>query len=248
MKRLPEKHRTRGLWIYFASRPSLSTEVLFLFPLALLYHLGTLFNGRLNGVDLVSMGLILLDRHWPEVTLGLEIAVLVGFMGLWWWARSRQEFAWRNIGPVLAEAGLYAVSLGSLVVFLLVKVFHMEPPVMAGGVGSRGGWLDVVQVSAGAGLYEELVFRLILFGGLVKLLVGKANWSKSGAMFTALAVSSLLFSAAHHWPGGEPFEVWAFAYRTLTGMLLGLIYWYRGLSVAAYTHAFYDVMVLGSAL
>jgi membrane protease YdiL (CAAX protease family) len=36
----------------------------------------------------------------------------------------------------------------------------------------------------------------------------------------------------------------AMAYRTLGGMTFGLIYLYRGLGVAAWTHALYDVLVL----
>ena len=248
MKRLPETRRTKDLWLYFSSRPNLETEVLFLFPLALVYHLGTAVNGRLNGVDMVSVALSILDRYWPRVTLGLEIGVLVGFLVLWWWARKKEQFAWKFIGPVMAESVLYAMSMGTVIFLVLVRVFGMEPPSMAGGAGKITGWFDTFQVSAGAGLYEELVFRLILFGGTTKFLLESAKWSKPAAMLTALVGSSILFSAAHHWPGGEPFALWPFAYRTLAGMLFGAIYWYRGLSVAAYTHAFYDVMVIGAGL
>ncbi len=245
-RRLPEKRRRKDLWVYFSSRPNLPSEVLFLFPLALIYHVGSTVNGRLNGVDLVSVGLMELSRRWPHVSMALEVAVLVGFLVLWWWAKSKQDFGWGYVGPVLAEGAVYALTMGSAIILILVKLFRMEPPSMASSGGYVGHWFDVIQISAGAGLYEEVVFRFLLFGGVTKLLVDRGGWSKWKGALVALIGSSFLFAAAHHWPGGEPFALWPFAYRTVAGMLFGTIYWYRGLSVAAYTHALYDVMVIGS--
>jgi membrane protease YdiL (CAAX protease family) len=98
-------------------------------------------------------------------------------------------------------------------------------------------------ISAGAGFHEELIFRVIVMGGLAWLLTGLTGPGR--AWIVALVLSSLVFSLAHHvGPVGEPFTFAAFVYRTLAGVFFALVYHVRGFAVAAWTHALYDVYVL----
>ena len=56
---------------------------------------------------------------------------------------------------------------------------------------------------------------------------------------------ALLFSGAHHvGPLGDPFTLPVFTYRVLAGVIFGLIFYYRSLAHAVYTHFLYDVYVL----
>ena len=65
------------------------------------------------------------------------------------------------------------------------------------------------------------------------------------ALAVALGVSSFLFSAAHHIPPyGDPLQLGVFTFRLLAGVFFGLLFWFRGFAVAAYTHALYDIYVL----
>jgi hypothetical protein len=57
-------------------------------------------------------------------------------------------------------------------------------------------------------------------------------------------VSAVLFSAAHHIVGGEPWRVGVFVYRILCGLIFAALFQWRGFAVAVYTHALYDVFVL----
>jgi membrane protease YdiL (CAAX protease family) len=98
-------------------------------------------------------------------------------------------------------------------------------------------------ISAGAGLHEELIFRLIGISGLSWLLAGAMGEKQAWVM--ALLISSLTFSLAHHLgPNGEAFEFAAFSYRALAGVMFALIYQVRGFAVAVWTHTIYDVYVL----
>jgi hypothetical protein len=112
-----------------------------------------------------------------------------------------------------------------------------------------GGELSVSMVlfiSAGAGLHEELVFRVLLFGGLLALLRRGLSVGPALSLLLALAVSAALFSYAHHLPPhGEPFTTFAFVFRLLAGVVFGLLYHLRGFATAVYTHFLYDVLVLG---
>lgn len=58
-------------------------------------------------------------------------------------------------------------------------------------------------------------------------------------MFAVLA-SALVFSWFHHLCG-EPFERTRFLFRTMVGLLLGLLMWSRGFGVCVYTHTVYNV-------
>ena len=56
---------------------------------------------------------------------------------------------------------------------------------------------------------------------------------------------ALLFSLAHYvGPGGDTFAIHSFLFRFLAGALFGIIFLGRGLAVAVYTHAIYDIYVL----
>ena len=95
----------------------------------------------------------------------------------------------------------------------------------------------------GAGIYEEILFRLILFSGLAWLLQ-HATMPKAGAVALAAAFSALLFAAAHHvGPYGEKMDSYVFLFRMMAGVFFALLFQLRGFGVAAGTHACYDVLV-----
>ncbi len=113
-------------------------------------------------------------------------------------------------------------------------------------VGEQWSVAMVLFISAGAGLHEELVFRVLLFGGLLALLRRGLSVGPALSLLFALAVSAALFSYAHHLPPhGEPFTGFAFVFRLLAGVVFGLLYHLRGFATAVYTHFLYDVLVLG---
>jgi membrane protease YdiL (CAAX protease family) len=101
-----------------------------------------------------------------------------------------------------------------------------------------------VVLSLGAGVHEELVFRLGLMGGGTAALL-LAGLGRGPSVAIALVVSAVLFSAAHHaGPLGEPFDRGVFVYRALAGVVFGLVFYFRSLAHAVYTHFLYDVWVL----
>lgn len=154
-------------------------------------------------------------------------------------------FLWRNhraplravylLGVVL-ESTLYSLLLGSVVLFILDKT-----PVLM--VATGNGLPVQLTLSLGAGLYEELLFRVLLFGGLAALL--KAFHLQSWvSLLLAASISSVLFSAAHHIGSlGEPFEWGRFAYRLVSGFLFTGLYVGRGFGITSLTHALYDIWV-----
>ena len=195
------------------------------FPLLLAYEVGVLFAGRVNGADVVTRALFAATGGRTGYLL-VHALVALGFLV---WIRKtpvREALRLEVVVPVVLEAAIYALALGGL----LTLVVHR-----ALGLGAGGSVVGAL----GAGVHEELVFRLALVAGSVRLLRGQR-----GALAVALVASSLVFAAAHHvGPGGEPYTAHAFACRTVAGLLFGAIFWYRSLAHAVYAHVLYDLLV-----
>jgi membrane protease YdiL (CAAX protease family) len=109
--------------------------------------------------------------------------------------------------------------------------------------GQKDSALAQVVTYVGAGIYEEVVFRLILLGG-IRGLLSMFGLSRFVVVSAAMIASALIFAVAHHiGPYGEPFQRRLFLYRLLAGLYFALVYQTRGFGVSVGTHACYDVMV-----
>jgi membrane protease YdiL (CAAX protease family) len=115
----------------------------------------------------------------------------------------------------------------------------VEPPT-APGLSERLGNLLMF---LGAGIYEELLFRLILLSaaiGVLRRLGAGGRWS----VVYATAMTSLVFAGAHYvGPHGEAFGLYSFASRCVAGVFFCALFVYRGFGIAAGTHAVYDILV-----
>lgn len=99
-------------------------------------------------------------------------------------------------------------------------------------------WLAIA-----AGIYEEFLFRLFLVGTLLILFRSLLPAKIGIQVILAVLISALLFSLFHY-PAIE-YVYWnSFVFRIVAGFILGLLYVYRGLGVAVYTHALYDLFFL----
>lgn len=117
-----------------------------------------------------------------------------------------------------------------------------------GKPGSRSLLADVV-TGIGAGIYEELIFRLILMCLLIILLQDLMGLSHNGSITLSVLVSAALFSAHHHiifvngqFASSSPFSWREFSFRTIAGVYFALLFAVRGFGITAGTHAFYDIM------
>lgn len=104
-------------------------------------------------------------------------------------------------------------------------------------------WRSLVVLSVGAGLYEELVFRLIAFTVLSLLLIDIFRMQKLPAFLAMVVITSLSFSL-YHYLGSESFEWQSFVFRTAAGMYFGALFLSRGFGITAFAHAAYDVIVV----
>ncbi|MFW5683061.1 MAG: CPBP family intramembrane glutamic endopeptidase, partial [Phycisphaeraceae bacterium] len=115
----------------------------------------------------------------------------------------------------------------------------------AGGAeGPLGDWRSGLLLSIGAGIYEELLFRLLAIALLGLLLEDILALPRGWAALLAVAVSSLAFAWYHFWGTGMPIEATRFAFYTLAGLYFAGLYMLRGFGIVVATHAFYDVVIV----
>lgn len=111
--------------------------------------------------------------------------------------------------------------------------------------GDLAGWLAGVVLSMGAGIYEELLFRVILMGFLFWL--GERIFRLRGPalQMTAILGQAFIFSAFHYLPwSGEEFMLPVFSFRMIAGVYFAYIYQERNFGIAAGAHALYDVIAV----
>ncbi len=226
---------------------NLLTSLVLVFPLFLIYQMGVLFTlPMLNGADFLT---VFLFRNLGLSTgsyLALTFAVATAFAIAVAVLRHKQRFDPQLIVPVLVESAIYALTMGSLIVFVMTRGLGISPR-LAGGAGgfvAQQGFGTRIVMSLGAGVWEEALFRLGIMTGLVALfdrVLGLRRWV---AVAIGLLVSAALFSAMHHIPPyGDPLRLGSSSSALLAGLCFGLLYWHRGFAVAVYTHALYDLYV-----
>lgn len=228
---------------YLDRSRELATSTLMVLPLFALYQIGILWTGGVrNGADFMSDLLFLAAGHefWNYVGLNLALLVIFTIAALLLHRRRTVDL---SVWPwVVAESTVYALSLGTVILTLMRQLGFAQ--ILASGAMGDGSLYDRLVLSIGAGMYEEIVFRLFLTGGLFLLADRLFRWSRALAALMAVTVSSLLFSAVHYvGPLGDPFALDSFVYRFLAGAILAIIFYVRGFAVAVYTHAIYDIYV-----
>jgi hypothetical protein len=220
-------------------RGDLGASMLYIFPLFLLYEIGVIFSPMSNGVDFVSRNLFALVGHDRVQYLLVHGALALAFVAILWALRRTGTRPRHAFLPMLLESAIYALTAGTLIIFVMQRLLGFEPKLAA-----AMGPLTSFVMAIGAGVHEELVFRLGLFAGGAALLAVLGMGRKTALLVAAL-VSSVVFSAVHHIGAlGDPFTLNVFVYRLLAGLLFAAIFYWRSLAHAVYTHALYDVYVM----
>jgi hypothetical protein len=227
----------------------------FAFPLLLLYEIlaftlsGSEFSGVRNGADvLLKTVFVALGGRSGLVIFG---ALLVGG-GAWIVVQDRRrsgKIEPRVFALMAAESIVYALAFGlvtSTLTGLLVPGIVLAGRLASLALGSLAdsSLATQIMISLGAGIYEELLFRVILVSGLAWLARRVFGWRVMPAGLFAVGVGALIFSAFHYiGPYGDRLSLGSFAFRTVAGVLFSSLYLLRGFGITAWTHALYDVFL-----
>ncbi len=236
-------------------RPGPIVELALTLPIFILYHIGVVFLDVRNATDWVTGPLLRFANGDRLAYVGLTLVLGGAFAVVLGLAGKGTTFRGSRFIQAIVEGTLLAIVMRLAGGFAVSRVFAGA----ASGPLNAGMFTNVV-MSLGAGFYEEIAFRVILFGlGAklwVKLFAGATMGVISGVR-PAIGIKSILiltlwalacavaFSGVHYVGSlGEAFEARSFLYRAVLGIVLTLIYLTRGFATAVWAHAIYDVWVL----
>lgn len=213
-------------------------------PLFVVYHLGVVWMDVQNAADVVTRELKALASSSLPAYSGLTLAIGVVFTGILLVLGRGHTLRWQRFALVAAEGVLYAVAMRLVASYVVGKV-HLD----AGLDAESPGFFTAVVLSLGAGLYEEIAFRVGLYGVGRKLLLAMMPEALPGQRVMAsigwAALTAAVFSGWHYFGQfGEPFELRSFVFRWVCGLVFTLIYVFRGFAPVVWTHALYDIWVM----
>jgi len=222
-------------------RPLVS--LVFVSPLLIAYEGGILLLGSSamrNGADAwlrTLLGGIGFGQYFllPVLTVGILLA----------WHHVNRD-PWRVPSWVLSGMAGECLSLSLVLVFIaylqgvvLGSLFNLSLPL----ANFITDFFAKAISFCGAGIYEEVLFRLILLTGLT-VIFNLFGATKPQAMWAAVGLSSLLFSLAHYVGAeGDTFALDSFLFRFIAGAFFAVLFVQRGFGIVAGTHALYDIIV-----
>lgn len=210
-------------------------------PIFVAYHLGVVFLPVRNAADMVTLELTALAENDIWSYAGLTLAIGAVFVGSLVVLGRGHSLRWERFAMIALEGVLYAVAMRLIAGYVVGRVFLLPSVVEDKFTG--------VVMSLGAGFYEELAFRVLLFGlgaKLILLLLPAPVPLRRLWIYLAWAVITAGVFSGWHYIGdlGDPFEARSFVFRWVCGVVFTGIYYFRGFAPVVWTHALYDLWVL----
>ena len=224
----------------------------FALPLLLLYEgLAALLarpdgSGLRNGADVILRSVAsAAGGAYGPIVVGVAIIGLC----VWLIGRDTRRNGWRLQPSVFArmfgESLLLAALVGVIVGIATMQLLRLLPSLAIQAPLDRVGWPTQLMLSLGAGLYEELLFRVFLVSALAFGARSLLGASARTAGIIAVLGGALIFSLFHYVGSyADPFTLQSFVFRALAGLFFSALFLLRGFGITAWTHALYDVMVL----
>jgi len=227
-----------------ATRPLPS--LLFLSPVLAFYALGLIWVRP----DLAARADLLLRQ-------ALEPLGLTGVLAPTWlvvavllvWHLVRRD-PWRVpprlLGHMAGETLLLTVPVLVLLVVMRLAArtgSALALPAAAGATAADPDWLALAMTSIGAGIYEELLFRLLMVGATLWLARKILRRDSPGVTVAVILIAAGIFAGAHTLDDPNRFAWDSFLFRSAAGAYLGYVFALRGFGVVAGVHIVFDLVV-----
>ncbi|TVQ32746.1 MAG: CPBP family intramembrane metalloprotease [Phycisphaeraceae bacterium] len=232
--------------------------LVFLAPLLVLYELGAAFylapaDGG-AGADIRARRLISIFFDLFGVT-GLILPGLALVVVLLVWhtlKRDRWSIEPRVIGGMAGEAILFTLPL--LVFAQLVGASiqaNAEAAAAMAAAGASGAtlaempWQARATIALGAGLYEELLFRMVGIALIHVLLVDLLGVKQKTGTAVSVVLTAIAFALYHDQVfSSAGIDLLYVFFYFVAGLYFGAIFIFRGFGIVVATHALYDLVVL----
>jgi hypothetical protein len=226
---------------YFTKSQLPLASLVFLLPFVILYEAGTRYFAtdahHHTEQRIFAFHLMQLFFRWFGATGRYlpAMAVCTILLACHIFRRDRWEIELSTTFCMLVESIIWSLPL---IVLDALTSYYL--PLVSG----HGKWPTMLVMSIGAGVYEELVFRLAVVAVLSILLVDLLKLSKLWSTPLIVLGTAVLFSHYHYWGGMEAFAWRTFVFRTVAGIYFSVLFFWRGFGVTAGSHAAYDLIAV----
>ncbi len=214
-------------------------SLLFVLPFLVIYELGAhVFPLEQARFELVAFRLMRdFFQFFGATGRFLPAMAVVGVLLTWHIARNDP---WKVRAGTLLTMLVESALLGIPLILICIALARYLPLATSTMPDLRAG----IILSLGAGIYEELIFRLCAMTLLSLLLVDLLKLRKPLSSLLIILIPAVLFSA-YHYLGDEQFSPGSFIFRSLAGLYFGVIFVVRGFGITAGSHAAYDIWIVG---
>lgn len=178
--------------------------------------------------------------------LGQVVILPIVTTGVLLLAHHRKQDHWNFNASVLGWMLVESLGLGLILFWAANAVYLSSHPAMVApyaiAIAPQTWWPQTIAM-IGSGIYEELIFRLILLTLAIQWMVRWTGIRQSH--WVAIAIISLLFASLHYDfvnPAGGAFELSSFLFRVLASVVFSLLFLFRGFGIAVGTHVAFDVL------
>ncbi|MSQ89925.1 MAG: CPBP family intramembrane metalloprotease [Phycisphaerales bacterium] len=138
---------------------------------------------------------------------------------------------------MFAESVLFALAL-LVIAQLITRAFIPAAPETIQELSTIGR----IAMSVGAGLYEELIFRMAMLSLLHTVFVDLLRIPERWGIAIAIAISAVLFAWYHPlWNATGALDLRRATFFVVAGLFFGVLYVVRGFGIVVGAHAFYDI-------
>ena len=229
---------------YFNYSKNLTVGILFIFPFLAMYEILFLFYFRFeniyarNTADIIIRNFFIFLGEFSHFVFPLFLFFLAIFIYLFKLRRDKHfQVIPSYMFLMIFEGFLYGLLLS--LIFNNINYFQFNTNIY------QLNFLLNTYLSIGAGIWEETLFRLLLFNLILFLFMRFFPDLDFFNVLFCILLSSIIFSLFHYiGVNVESFNWYMFFVRFLAGMSLSFIYYYRGYGVVSITHIFYDFILV----
>ncbi len=232
---------------YFQYSKNILSSLLFIFPLIILYEFIAFF--KFNNTDIIirnTADTILRDfiRLFSDNVFLIQSIIILFFLISYYIYNNKiknsHTFNIKYFSFMYIEGFLYGLLLvyvlNGLNVFARLDTFQYNDYIIS------------FYLCLGAGIWEEILFRLIIFN-LIMYLASYLSNNNFLPLLLSIFISSIIFSLFHYiGTFSDTFSMYSFIIRFVGGVYLALIYYYRGIGIAMFSHFIYDFLIVSYPL
>ena len=218
-------------------------SILFIIPMLFLYEImcwyqyyGLKFQIR-NGADVFIRQLFISFDHYAELAYSLTLLIIfLVIVYLNWNVVEKGRLKISFLLFMLLESFIWC----TVFIFLMGVSENIILSILERNIIPEQFYLSI-----GAGIWEELLFRVGGTGIIIYFMKYTLGYNQLYSGFIAIFCSAILFSLFHYIGQlGDIFTFRSFCIRTFAGIMLGALYIIRGFGITVYTHIFYDMAII----